>query len=151
MSFELDKLLEELGPKIGIENLHVEDNTCLIRINGNILINLEADREEGYLIVGSTISALPPGRYKEDIFEAALRANSLNNRVGIFAYSRQIDSLILYDRLWILTLSSGGFAEFLNAFSTKVKLWQDAISRNDIPPVAGQASVGGRGIFGLRP
>ena len=94
-----------------------DNNTCLIKINNNILVNLESDKDDGYLIVGSTIATLPPGRYKEDIFEAAQRTNATNNRVGIFAYSRQADALILYDRLWVQTLNGDRLYEFVNAFS----------------------------------
>lgn len=152
MTFELDKLIEEVGVKLGIPNLHLEENnTCLIRLNNGITLNLEPDKDERFLIIGATIGSLPPGRYKEDIFEAALRTNSTRDRTGIFAYSRQTDSLILFDRVWVQTMNGEQFQEYISAFSEKVKLWQDAISRNDIPPVAGQARIAGRGIFGLKP
>lgn len=152
MTFELDKLLEEVGGKLGIANLHIEENnTCLIRTKNGASLNLEPDKEEGYVIIGATIGTLPPGRYKEDIFEAALRTNSTHDRIGIFAYSRQSDSLVLFERLWVHSFNGDRLNDYLTAFADKVKVWQDAISRNDIPSVAGQARVAGRGIFGLKP
>lgn len=152
MTFELDKVLEELGEKLGIPKLHIqENNTCLIKLENNVLIQVESDKNEGYLIVGSTIATLPPGRYKEDLFETALRTNATNDRIGIFAYSRQADTLILYDRIWVLSMNGSALSDYIKAFAAKVKLWQDAISHNDMPPVSGQASPSNKGIFGLRP
>ncbi|MCB1112019.1 MAG: CesT family type III secretion system chaperone [Chlamydiales bacterium] len=154
LSGEYEAILEELGRELGIANLRPDQhNTCLLRLPGDINVYIEMEKGNDYLIIGSDFGEIPPGRYREDLFAAALKSNALPYpKVGIFAFSEKTSSLAMYDRLWCKGLNGVNVADFLAPFAEKVKIWKEAIATNEVPAVS-QITTSDRqaGIFGLRP
>ena len=148
-------ILQELGKSalIPITDLHPDrNNSCLVRIKGGIELQMELDRSGQNLVIGCDLGAIPPGRYKENLFREALKANGLPHpRYGIFAYSKQTDHLIVFDTLNTKDLTGDKVAEYLVKFMEKVVTWRSAISGNDIPLIAAIKSSKLGGIFGLKP
>lgn len=150
---QLGALLEELGQALRLPNLQPDSNeTCLLRLQNGVEVQIELDRRQNALIVGADLGELPLGRFREDLFEAALKANNdSKNPYGFFAYSQQKEHLILFDRLDLHELNGIKIADFLTPFSEKAKFWKESITNNQVPQGEGSGSGIKRGIFGLTP
>ncbi|PJD97635.1 MAG: Tir chaperone family protein [Parachlamydia sp.] len=149
-----DSLLADLGKILKIPNLHVDSNhACLIKFKEGVSIQLErAEKGEG-LVMGCIIGNIPPGKYRENFFREALKANGLPEpRIGTFAYSKRADTLILYAILPLQDLDGEKIAAVLLPFKEKAIAWKDAIDRGNMPTIStSQTGSSGGGIFGLRP
>lgn len=148
-------ILQELSAalKIPLPGLHPDaNNSCLLKLHGNIEVQLEIDREGKYLIAGSELGLVSPGRYRENLFLAALKANDLPYpRYGTFAYSRQSGQMVLFEMFDIKDLTGQKIADFLPQFLIKIRIWKEAIQRGEIPAVASTFVSGSHapGLFGL--
>jgi Tir chaperone protein (CesT) family len=148
-------LLAELGPLIEAADLHPDrNNSCLITLQSGIQIQLELDKSGQFLILGSDLgSILQQGKYRENLFQEALKANDLPYPThGILAYSKKTDHLVLFEKINIRDLTGEKIAAQVTPFLEKAALWSDALKRSEVPSV-NQAVTGGRGpgMFGLRP
>jgi hypothetical protein len=149
---ELGVLLDELGRAINIPNLRPDSQeTCLIRLKNGAEVQLEIDRSGNSLLMGMDIGEVPLGRFRQDIFEAALKANKDSHRQGIFAWSTKTEHLVLFTYLSLKDLNGLKISDHLGPFAEKARLWKDSISRNEIPTAAGGVVSSKRGIFGLMP
>lgn len=153
MSVEYEIILEELGRTFGIQNLGPDEhNTCLLKLQGGIEVYVEEDTKEHYLYFCSDLGELPQGRYRELIFEAALKNNTykpIDN--GIFAFSKKEDHLVLFEKIWMVNLNGQQLHDMLMSFAEQVKKWKESIAHNEVPVIGEGISSGARGIFGLKP
>lgn len=149
-----ESILQELGKTevIPIKDLHPDsNNSCLIRLKGGLEIQIELDKKQENLIIGSDIGTVSPGRYREDVFREALKANGLPYpRWGDFAYSQKSDHLVLFHTLHTKDLTGEKVADFLVHFLEKAFQWRDSIQRGDVPVVSGIYTSRPTGMFGLR-
>ena len=145
--------LQELGRILQLPDLHPDsNNSCLIKFKGDIQIQLEMDHTGEYLIIGADFDSIPPGKYKERIFFESLRANGMPHpRYGTFAYSKQLDHLVLFEKIPVKDLNAQKVADFLILFMEKTRIWKEAITRGDVPVVSAPSSKGSsKGMFGLQ-
>lgn len=149
-----ESILQELGRTevIPIKDLHPDSrNSCLIRLKGGLEIQIEMDKKGDFLLIGCDLGSAATGKYREDVFREALKANGLPEpRWGDFAYSQQTDHLILFHRLHTKDLTGEKVADYLSHFLEKAFLWRDALSHNDVPIVSGMHTSRPLGMFGLR-
>lgn len=147
-------LLQELGVLIKLPHLKPDEHeSCLIRFEGDLLVQLEVHKSGASLLIGTDLGSVPVGAYRENLFCEALKSNGLPfPRYGMFAYSKQADHLILFDMLPLENLNGAKIAEFLAPFLEKAKLWKAAISKTELPASTSfSGATGGGGIFGLKP
>ena len=148
-----EALLQELARALQIDQLKPDsNNSCLIQMPNGPKVQLEVNKQEDRLIMGSNLGFLPVGRYREDVFREALKANNLPPpRYGTFAYSKKADQLILFDSISLTHLNGEKIAQHLTPFVEKVTHWQEAITRGEIPAILGAFSTrkAGTGMFGL--
>lgn len=147
-------LLEELGKILEIPDLHPDqNNSCQIKLKNGLSLQLEFDRSGQFIIIGANLGVVPPGRYRENLFREALKANDLPNPIhGILAYSKKSDSLVLFEKLRTHEISGETIAAELIPFSEKAIIWKEALEHNDVP-IANQAfnTPHSSGMFGLKP
>jgi hypothetical protein len=102
---------------------------------------------------------MPPGRYRENVFREALRANGLPlPRNGIFGFAKTNGSLYLFDQIALEGLSGDRLFEFMQPFVQKATLWKNGLAQGEVPSYSatessysgGGGGGGGGGIFGLR-
>jgi hypothetical protein len=145
-------LLQELGPLLEIPTLHPDrQNSCLIRLKGGLNIQLELDRMGQFFIMGSDLGTVPPGKYRENLFREALKANGMPQPLnGILAYSQKTEHLILFEKMHVKDLNGDKIMAVLTPFCEKARVWRDALARGDIPALT-QYYASGKpgGIFGL--
>lgn len=145
--------LQELGPLLQLPNLSPDtNNSCLIKFKGDVQIQMEIDRTTQFLILGSDLGAVPVGRYRENLFEIALKANALPPpRHGTFAYSKQTDHLILFQMFNLREVTATQISEFIIVFIEKIRGWKEAIIRGELPLLSLPAQQSRpSGMFGLR-
>jgi hypothetical protein len=144
--------LQELGQVMNIPNLHPDDNnSCLIKFQSGIQVQLELERNGYFLVLGTDLGDVPGGKYRENVFCEALKANGLPYpRFGNLAYSTQSSHLVLFDRFNTAELKAQKLAEFFPPFIEKAQVWKDAISKGTLPAISGAEVKSDGGIFGLR-
>ncbi len=147
----LASLLEELSNIVHFPLRPDSNNSCLLRMPTGLQVQLEIYKGSDFLI-GADLGNVPVGRYREDLFKEALKANYLPPpRYGIFAYTQQKDSLILFSLLPLEDLTGEKIAAHLLPFTQKALQWQQAIRRGDIPVIeeASQSAAPLGRLFGL--
>lgn len=147
----LGTLLEELGKAIHNPNLRPDaNNSCLLKYKGDLQVQIELERGGNHLTVGCDLGQIPAGRYREDVFAEALKANGMPHpRYGIFAYSKQTDHLLLFELLPLKELTGSKIADFLTHFLQKARTWKESIKKGEVPVVATAYTSKPLGLFGL--
>lgn len=148
-------LLEEMGKVLEIPDLHPDsNNSCLIKFKDGLQIQFELDRQSGeFLIIGTDFGEVAAGKYRENIFLEALKANGRPlPRNGTLAFSVQANHLIMFEMLPINELRGSAVAEFLVPFSAKARIWKEAVERGVMPAIAAEYGVPAPpgGVFGLK-
>lgn len=153
VSTALGIVLEELGKSsaLPISGLIPDvNNTCLIQLPGGLRLQIELDKTEQNLLIGSPLGKIQTGPLRLDIFREALRSNSFPfPRYGTFAYSTKTENLILFDFLPLNGLSGDKLAEHLGPFLEKANIWSKAIAANEVPPSTFTPTKGLSSIFDL--
>src|SRR5262245_28591576 len=147
-------LLGELGTILKIRLNADQNNSCKIKYKSGLTLQIDFDAASDRVIFVSSLGTPGPGRYRENIFREALKANGLPPpKYGIFAYSKKQEALVLYDSLPMKELTGQKLADFLAPFCQRAEAWSSAISRNEIPSFTGTeftfGKAGGTGMFGL--
>jgi len=148
-------LFEEFGKKINVTITPEQNGGCRIRFKSGVEVQIETSADGRSLMIGCELGSMPPGRYRENVFREALRANGLPlPRNGVFGFAKPKDSLYLCDQIALDELSGDRLFEFMQPFLQKAEIWRDALSRGEVPSyTASETSYsggGGGGIFGLR-
>jgi Tir chaperone protein (CesT) family len=146
-------ILEDLGKIIKINDLHPDkNNSCLIKYATGLEVQMEIDRSGECLVLGSQLGVVISGRYRENVFREALKANGIKSqRNGVFAYSKKNDQLILFEKIHIKDINAEKIAAILTPFAEKALIWKTAITQGDIPSVSNTyASSRSGGMFGLK-
>lgn len=146
-------LLEELGACLKLEGLHPDsNNSCLIRFKNGVEVQIEMDKTGRHLVIGSDLGNVPIGKYRENLFREALKANDLPPPLhGILSYSEKTEHLVLFQKLMLEGLNGEKIAAAITPFTEKALIWQEALKHNDVPVVGQAAAFQGGGMFGLRP
>ena len=142
-------ILDDLGKKIGVPLKPDENNTCLLKMKEGVSIQIEPDKSGDFLLLGCKLGVMPPGKYRENIFRQALKANDLPTvNTGIFSFSKKSDNLILFKKVYLKTLTAERLVQEVKPFVEKAALWANAIEHNDIPEIS-QVYTSKSGMFGL--
>lgn len=150
----LGALLQELGKALKIPDLHPDrNNSCLISLPNGLKVQIELDKSGSCITIGTDIGFVPPGRYRENVFREALKANGqpYPQRNGILAYSRQADRLVLFEMLSLKDLTGEKIASALALLNEKALIWKEALARGDVPVVSSSGTSRPMGMFGMRP
>jgi len=144
-------ILQELGAIIKNPNLKPDEhNSCLLKFKGDLKVQIEPEKSGRYLVVGCDLGNIPAGRYRENIFNQALKANGMPiPRYGIFAYSKHSDHLVIFDNLPLKDLTGQKIADFLPSFLEKARTWKTAIEKGDVPVLENTYTSKPIGLFGL--
>lgn len=147
----LGTLLQELGQSLGVRNLQPDaNNSCLLKYPDGQEIQVELDDTGEFLLIGAKLGPVPPGRYREDLFVAALKANAMPHPLhGILCYGPKADNMLMFQKINIKDLNGARIAAEIPPFVEKARLWTDAIKRGDVPLVTQEGAPRSSGMFGL--
>ncbi len=148
-------LIEELGQALQIKLKPDANDACMIKYPDGLEIRIDPDRLGEIIYITSDLGAIPQGRYRENVFREALKANGLSiARVGIFCYNPKKESLLLFEQIPIIDLNGIRLAEITQSFTQKARIWKEGITRGEIPSYRSTemtfGRTGGSGLFGLR-
>lgn len=154
VSDQFGAILQELSRSMQLSELHSDSNSsCRLKLKEGLEIQLEIDRSGNFLIIGADLGEVPPGKYRENIFREALKANDLPPPInGILAYSRATNHMILFEKLHVKDLNGEKVSAEIPLFVAKAKTWAEALERGEIPTINQVYSSERRssGMFGLR-
>ena len=148
-------LLEEIGKLFKTKLQPDKLGTCVLKFRSGVQVQLEVDSKGQNLILASVLGTLSQGRYRENIFREALKANGLPPpRFGVFAYGKKNESLVLFDSLALEEVSAQKLADYLMEFTQKAEIWKNAITQGQVPSFLGNEVSFGQaahpgGLFGL--
>lgn len=146
-------LLQELSPLVnaGEELCPDGNNSCLIKLANGVMVQVEPYAKSDHIIVGFPLGEVLPGKYRQELFRIALISNGQPPpNLGVFACKPKSGMLILFAMLPTKNLTGAKIAEVLLPLSEKALIWQEAITRGEVPALflsRGGASFGG--LFGL--
>jgi len=128
-------LLKELSLDLSI-SLHAEDGSaCSLKIDDKLLVAMQIDKTEEFLLIGSFLTELPPGIFRENIFLQTLKANSQIPKIGNFAFNEKNSALVLFERFPIVSLKGEELKDVLAQFTEKAIAWKEAIESDNIAPL----------------
>lgn len=129
-------LLEDLSKYLSMDLKPDENDTCLINIRDMIEIALELEPEQKYLVIGAVIGKLPSGKFRADSLFGALKANAKPYpRLGTFAYSKQLTSLVLFEMLDLDVFKAEEILTFLTPFIKKAIKWKETLESGKPAPL----------------
>lgn len=128
-------LLEDLSKHLSMNLKPDENQSCLLVIQNKIEVQLELDPTETYLIIGSILGELPSGRFRSDCLMAALKANARPYPLlGTFAYSRKLNSLVLFEKIETAIFDTNNILSILTPFIKKGIAWKEALDEGRSHP-----------------
>lgn len=143
-----ESLIKELGAKMGL-NLRPDGNQSCCLVLGNTQVQVDLDMNAEDILLGSILGTLMPGPYRDQLFRQALKVNGLTTTSrGVFAFTQKSDSLVLFQFLKMADLDGEKLLSFLELFSDHATIWQEALSRGEVPQLEEDMTRGGR-MFGL--
>ncbi|MEM7174595.1 MAG: CesT family type III secretion system chaperone [Chlamydiota bacterium] len=131
------ELVWDLGEMMKIPFHIDENNACRLLIGEKLPIQLEMDDMGENVLVAASVSEIPPGRFREDLLKAALKANAPYNPHGALAYVEKKNILVLYKFLAISQCTAPKLVEFLVPFIEYAESWQASVL-SGIPPSPSQ-------------
>lgn len=150
----LDDILAGLSPLVG-EDLRPDSNrACLLVFNEEIRIQLELDITGEFLLLGSMLIDLPPGKFRENILKAALKANNMIDiSPGILAFVARANRLVLFEKIHISDTAPDPLYKKIIQFFNKAENWKHAIERGEVAPQGAfpeTKSSQGPKLFGMK-
>jgi hypothetical protein len=95
---------------------------------------LEPNSTSEFLNILIELGSPGDGKYKENVFCEALKANGLASpRIGTFCYGKKNDSLILHEAIPFEDIHGQMLADIVQALLSKARSWKDSLSRGEIP------------------
>lgn len=149
----LESLLKELGEKIGIPHMEpTHNNNITLTLKENQSVVLQKHNTLPFLIITFEIFEIQAGRFRENILREALKFNGLNQPYGVFAFSKKMQKLYLFEMLSLNEISGDLVNTVMQALSEKVTVWKEALNRGEIPTLVSTSPAHpGGGIFGIKP
>lgn len=126
-----ETLISELGSVLGISLEAEQGRFCKLDIKGKIKIQIEYEEPSDSIRMACFVIALPPGKFREDVLSAALKANHIDPSSGTFAYAEGAQSLML-QLLLPCSVSPALMATLLGQLTEKGIEWKEAAERGNI-------------------
>lgn len=143
-------LIEELSSAIKIPLKPDKNNACLIQYPDGMKLYLQASSTQDIFYLAAEIANPGSGKYRENIFKEALKANGLPPpRIGIFCYSPVKDALLLYDSYSYTDVNGERLSELMSSILEKAKLWKESINRGEIPSYRSNELTFGKSKSGM--
>ncbi len=131
-------LLQEVSEQLKLDPILKPDarESCLVRFKGGIDVQMEINGKKDCFVMGTSLGVIAPGKYREEVFQAALRENGERHEIAAtFAFSPRINQLYIYKELPLNELRGSIIAEKLELFVGKALHWKEALDKSLVPEV----------------
>ena len=128
------EVLAQLSGEMGIDLVPDLHDTCMLEMEDGLTVRIEPAREGDQLLIGILVGILEPGPGRAAVLQAALIANGREfPRFGTFAYSRQVNQLVLTRLLPLDRLTGGKVKKALFPLVEEGRVWQAALKGGPLP------------------
>ncbi|HSX10865.1 MAG TPA: CesT family type III secretion system chaperone [Chlamydiales bacterium] len=135
MTNQFEELLHELGKIFHLELRIDHSHACSIQMHDSLTIQLQLDVSQENLWIFSRIIEVPPGKFRENIFREALKANALPDpRTAHFGYLSNTNHLALFQKYPLTILNGERLAGLVGAFVEMADSWMQAIAKGQPAP-----------------
>ena len=133
-----EEILGQLAPALDLPNLHPDThNATRILWKKSVSIQLQFDQKDRFFLMVASLGALPPDRFREDFFKAALAYNarySLRYPLFTFAYSTKAQVLTLSASFERETLKPEQLPSTFLLLADTAYAWKEALHKGIISP-----------------
>jgi hypothetical protein len=135
MNDKFSILLEDLSKRLNMQLKPDVNRSCLINFKDKLEIQMELDQSEKDLIIGAKLFELNSGKSREDVLLSALSFNAKPYpRHGIFAYSKKLNCLIMFEKLPVDHFTIDNILSVLTPFVQKALRWKEALENGLTDP-----------------
>lgn len=136
---KFEELIESLGQVLNVSLQAEQGYMCKLNAGGTIKLQIEYNEKKDNIVIASFLTELPPGKFREDVLMAGLKANGTEDSFGIFAFSSSNDNLIL--QLYLpISITPQNLADKIKQFIEKGTEWKEAIEQGNISLVSKPAT-----------
>lgn len=135
MAANFKEILTELGINLDLFLTPDNDKICTLKIDDKLIMQLELDESESYILLGSFICDIPPGKFRENVFVNTLKANGQIPLDSIFAFNEPTAKLALFSYIPLATVNLISLKSRLETFIDKAIKWKDAIEGGQAAPL----------------
>ena len=110
-------------------------NCCLVQMPTGLKIQISQDRTKEHFCIAARIGEVPThGKYREQLFRAALTANGiLPQDAGVVAFSDKSNNLILFIKLPMKGISADKAIPSIELFIANATKWIIAMQHSEVP------------------
>lgn len=144
------QILADLGELID-EDLFPDDvGACRLNMNEKFCMQLQQDESQRFLHIITTITEVPPGKYRENVLSEALKENErTRGTLGAFGFSDKLNSLMHFVSLPLDEVTGSSLGDELEILVPYLETWYDALQSGQAGPNPTNAS--GPSPFNMRP
>lgn len=145
-------VLQELGEALHTSLGPDAHNACHVTFPNKLAVWLQPDMQDEKLHIVIELGNPGGGRFRENFFREALRANGLAQpQTGVFCFGAKKDVLLLSECIALAELTGQRLADLLKDLLEKAASWKDAMTRGELPAVQGeQTGTRVANVFGFR-
>ena len=129
---QFQDLLEETSEALSIPFHAEKGRFCQLRVDEKLHVQLLFEEERSRILIGTFLGEVAAGRFREDVFIAALKMNDVFPRIGTFAYVERNNQIALFTHM-PLPIQNSLFISFLMQFIDYAEVWRSALERGRIP------------------
>ena len=126
-----EELIAYISSQLGLSLQTDKGSICKLVIEESFHMQLEHESSYERLLIASFLAELPPGKFREDVLKAGLKANHPLSRFGQFAYSEKNNALAYFVYLSDKESFEHIF-DLLLVFIETAKTWKRAIERGEL-------------------
>ena len=134
MKNELEQILKNLGDMINISLEPDSEGLCAIRVDDKLTFEIQPDPSQEQILIGSLLTEIPPGKFKENVFTQTLKANNQIPRRGCFAFNEETSELVLFEYIFLHNLKAKHLKNILAEFIEKAMNWKESIEAGQEAP-----------------
>lgn len=135
-----ENLIRELGQMLGLTLAPDANQSCRLKINNQLYVQIDLTESGDKILIAAVLGTLNEGSYRNAILKQAMCINgsSIMPR-GIVAYSEKNDSLVLFHFFSLADINGEKLFQFLKLFTNHARVWQESLSREEIPQLQKEA------------
>jgi hypothetical protein len=132
MKSNFSRLMQELSDELDTPLEPDVMNACTILFEDILPVQLELNEHKNTITLAAIIIEIPPGKFREMVLTAGLKANEQFPRYGTFAYRDTTNELILFHDIILEDIDGKKIADYLGIFVDTAMTWRKSIDSGNI-------------------
>ena len=129
-----NELIEQLSDELGIDIFPNINNVVVLLIEKTIKIHIENDIDDT-VIIGTSITDLAPGKFREHILKDALIINSLEYKIrGTLSYMGSENALFIHQKTPLSNMTVEKMVKIIKNICKRSKKWKSAVNEGHASP-----------------